>query len=240
MRLTDIHTHILYGVDDGAKDLKQAMKILSDSWDQGVGTVILTPHYGPKFGRPAPALLTERFEEIKKEADKFYPDMEIFLGSEIYYQANTIQDLKDGKALSLNGTKYVLVEFGFNDTYGSIFRAAQELVYAGYIPIIAHVERYKAVRGDLNKAKELVNLGSLLQINARSLSGNILNAVTKYCKKMLKERLVHLVASDCHDIKNRAPDLACGAEAVQKRCDQEWADNILYEFPRKILEGKYI
>lgn len=240
MRLTDIHTHILYGVDDGAKDLKQAMRILTESWEQGVERVILTPHYGPKFGCPAPALLAERFEVIKKEAGKFYSDMDLFLGSEIYYQANTIQDLRDGNALTLNGTKYVLVEFGVNDTYGSILRAVQEFVYAGYIPIIAHVERYKGMLGDLNKAKELVNMGSLLQVNSKSLSGNIMNITTKHCKKLLKERLVHLVASDCHDIKNRAPDLACGAEAVQKRCDQEWADNILYEFPRKILEGKYI
>lgn len=240
MRLTDIHTHILYGVDDGAKDLNESMRILTNSWEQGVGTVILTPHYGPKFGCPVAAVLTERFEELKAEARRFYPEMKIFLGSEIYYQASTIQDLKDGKALSLNGTKYILIEFGVNDSFGSILRAAQELIYAGFIPVIAHVERYKAVLGDLNKTQELVALGSLLQINSKSLSGNILSATTKYCRKLLNERLVHLVASDCHDIKRRAPDLARGAEVVHKKCDQEWADNILYRFPESILKGKYI
>lgn len=240
MRLTDIHTHILYGVDDGAKDLNQAMRILEDSWKQGVGTVILTPHYGPKFGRPAAALLTERYEEIKKEAGKYYPEMGIFLGSEIYYQANTIQDLKNGKALSLNGTKYVLIEFGVNDSFGSILRAVQELVYAGFIPVIAHVERYKSVLGDLNKAQELANLGSLLQVNSKSLSGSVLNNVTKYCRKLLKEQLVHLIASDCHDLNSRTQDLARGVEIVHKKSEVDWANYILYKNPKNILEGKYI
>lgn len=240
MRLTDIHTHILYGVDDGAKNLKESTRILENLWEQGVGNVVLTPHYGPKFGFPVAEILKERFEELKEEARRTWPEMKIFLGSEIYYQSNTIQDLKDRKALSLNGTRYVLVEFGVNDSFGSILRATQELVYAGFIPIVAHVERYKAILGDLDKTQELVDLGSLLQINSKSLTGSILNATTKYCRKLLSEQLVHLVASDCHDLKSRSPDLLRGAEVVHKKCDQEWTDNILYKFPEKILEGKYI
>ena len=112
MALIDIHTHILYGVDDGAKDINDSMGLLDE-----------------------------------ERAHKYYPEIQLYLGSELYYQQGTVSDLKQGKALTMNGTRYVLVEFATSDAYSHIYRAVQDFVYAGYIPILAHVERYKAVFG---------------------------------------------------------------------------------------------
>ena len=89
--------------------------------------------------------MREKFEAIREKAYKYYPEIQLYLGSELYYQQGTVSDLKQGKALTMNGTRYVLVEFATSDAYSHIYRAVQDFVYAGYIPILAHVERYKAV-----------------------------------------------------------------------------------------------
>ena len=103
MALIDIHTHILYGVDDGAKDINDSMGLLDEEREQGVDQVILTPHYGPKFGHPDTEVLREKFEAIREKAHKYYPEIQLYLGSELYYQQGTVSDLKQGKALTMNG-----------------------------------------------------------------------------------------------------------------------------------------
>ena len=217
MALIDIHTHILYGVDDGAKDINDSMGLLDEEREQGVDQVILTPHYGPKFGYPDTEVLREKFEAIREKAYKYYPEIQLYLGSELYYQQGTVSDLKQGKALTMNGTRYVFV-------------------YAGYIPILAHVERYKAVFGHVDKIVELIETGAYIQINAESLIGGIFDKRASFCKKLMKEGLVHFLGTDCHDFRTRRPNMKPAAEVVRKK----HADQILYENPRRMLEGKSI
>ena len=90
MALIDIHTHILYGVDDGAKDVNDSMRLLDEEREQCVDHVILTPHYGPKFGHPDIEVLRENFETIREKAHKYYPEIQLYLGSELYYQQGTV------------------------------------------------------------------------------------------------------------------------------------------------------
>ena len=222
MALIDIHTHILYGVDDGAKDINDSMGLLDEEREQGVDQVILTPHYGPKFGYPDTEVLREKFEAIREKAYKYYPEIQLYLGSELYYQQGTVSDLKQGKALTMNGTRYVLVEFATSDAYSHIYRAVQDFVYAGYIPILAHVE--------------LIETGAYIQINAESLIGGIFDKRASFCKKLMKEGLVHFLGTDCHDFRTRRPNMKLAAEVVRKK----HADQILYENPRRMLEGKSI
>lgn len=236
MALIDIHTHILYGVDDGAKDINDSMGLLDEEREQGVDQVILTPHYGPKFGHPDTEVLREKFEAIREKAYKYYPEIQLYLGSELYYQQGTVSDLKQGKVLTMNGTRYVLVEFATSDAYSHIYRAVQDFVYAGYIPILAHVERYKAVFGHVDKIVELIETGAYIQINAESLIGGIFDKRASFCKKLMKERLVHFLGTDCHDFRTRRPNMKPAAEVVRKK----HADQILYENPRRMLEGKSI
>ena len=216
MALIDIHTHILYGVDDGAKDINDSMGLLDEEREQGVDQVILTPHYGPKFGHPDTEVLREKFEAIREKAHKYYPEIQLYLGSELYYQQGTVSDLKQGKALTMNGTRYVLVEFATSDAYSHIYRAVQDFVYAGYIPILAHVERYKAVFGHVDKIVELIETGAYIQINAESLIGGIFDKRASFCKKIMKEGLVHFLGTDCHDFRTRRPNMKPAAKYLIK------------------------
>ncbi len=236
MGLIDIHTHILYGVDDGAGTLSDSMGLLDEECEQGVDTVIMTPHYGPKFGYPDKDVLREHFDEISQKAEKYYPEIKLYLGSELYYQESTISDLDSGKALTMNGTRYVLVEFGVKDPYTYIYRAVQNFVYAGYIPIIAHAERYEAVFRQIDRIEELIDIGALIQINAESLIGGIFDKCSSFCKKIAKEGLMHFLGSDCHDFRTRRPNMKKAAEVLLKKNAQQ----ILETNPRNMLEGKNI
>ena len=214
MALIDIHTHILYGVDDGAKNISDSMGLLDEEREQGVGKVILTPHYGPKFGHPDVSLIRENFEAIREKAHRYYPEIQLYLGSELYYQENTIADLEQGKALTMNETRYILVEFGVSDSYSYIYRAIQTLAYAGYLPVIAHVERYRAIFGHPDKLDELIRSGAYIQINAESLIGGIFDKQASFCKKIVKEGLVHFLGSDCHDFRTRKPNMKKAADVI--------------------------
>mgnify|MGYP000612276031 CR=1 FL=1 len=101
---------------------------------------------------------------------------------------------------------------------------------------LAHVERYKAVFGHVDKIVELVETGAYIQINAESLIGGIFDKRASFCKKLMKEGLVHFLGTDCHDFRTRRPNMKPAAEVVRKK----HADQILYENPRKMLEGKSI
>lgn len=236
MGLIDIHTHILFGVDDGAKTIGDSMGILDEEREQGVDKVILTPHYGPKFGHPDAAMLRERYLELSERAKQYYPELSLYLGSELYYQQSTVSDLDNGKALTMNDTRYVLVEFGITDSYSYIYRAIQDLSYAGYIPIIAHAERYEAVFGHVERVEELTDLGAYIQLNAESLIGGFFDKRASFCKKLIKEDLMHFLGSDCHDLRERRPDMAKAAEVLLKRK----ATKILEVYPQNMLEGKSI
>lgn len=234
MGLIDIHTHILYGVDDGAKSIGDSMGILDEEREQDVDKVILTPHYGPKFGHPDVGMLKERYMELCDRARQYYPEISLYLGSELYYQQETVSDLKQGKALTMNDTRYVLVEFGITDSYSYICRAMQEFGYAGYIPIIAHAERYEAVFGQVRRIEELINMGAYIQLNAESLIGGIFNKKTSFCKKLIKEGFMHFLGSDCHDLRERRPYMRQAAQLLIKK----EAEHILERNPKMMLEGK--
>lgn len=235
-RMIDMHTHILYGIDDGASDFMLAMDLLAEEWRQGVQKIVLTPHYGPKFGCPSKDFIEERFQRLCERAYRKYPDMKLYLGNEIYYYKDLFQDLQIGKILTINHTRYVLIEFSFKENYSTIKYAIEELVYAGYIPIIAHVERYQAVFGKYDDIQELVDVGAYIQVNAESFLGGIFSKKTSFVKKLLKRNLVHFVASDCHDLIDRKPNLKEGRRIIERQVDfSKFTENA-----EKMLKGEYI
>ena len=236
MKITDMHTHILYGVDDGARSLTDSLDLISEEQNQGVQQIFLTPHYGYKFGCVDRKLLEKRFLEIQEKASKYFPDMKLYLGSELYYERNTIQHLKEGKALTMSGSRYVLVEFGVKDSYSNIFQAVYDLVYAGYLPIIAHVERYSALRNNSKAIEELVKSGAYLQVNAGSFLKGFPSRKAAFCKKLIKEELVYFIGSDCHDVKVRSPNMKEAYDLLDKR-------GILLDFnyyAEKVIRKSYI
>lgn len=233
----DIHTHILHGVDDGAGDLAQAIVLLQKAQAQGTGAVILTPHYRGSFRGNVAEKLRPAFEELQQEAAVHCPGMELYLGCEMGYELDISEKLADGTILTLNGTQYVLLEFRDRAFRSRIIGGTLEVINFGYVPILAHVERYEAFRQYPELAQELIHLGALLQINADSVLGKRGYQVKRYCHRLLKKHCVHFIATDAHDTKYRPPALKECYKRIRRKYSEAQAQALFYKNARVVITG---
>lgn len=236
----DLHSHILPGVDDGSKDMQETLRMLKIAYDEGIRTIIATPHYVAGANNAPSEQLIRVCAQVQTEAEKIDQKMRILLGNEIYYSESVLEAIQAGTALTLAGSRYVLIEFSPKETFKNIFRGLGELVRAGYLPILAHMERYQCLHKKEDSALELINLGCYLQMNSGSLIGGILDTEATYCRKLVQRELIHFLGSDCHDDKVRIPSMLKAMERLKKKCDEEVLERIFYEHPFKVLENTYI
>ena len=131
------------------------------------------------------------------------------------------------------------MEFGFNEDYKNIYNGMGNLVNAGYIPILAHVERYKCLHRKTDLLEELVELGCCLQMNSNSLLGNLFTDAG-YNRQLVYRRLIQFIGSDCHDSKARVPKIKAVAEMFRKKKKIRLINRLLRDNPSKILENSYL
>lgn len=238
----DLHCHILYGVDDGASVLSESVDMAKIAFENGTDTAVLTPHGNLHHKAPlsSPENLRAREEVLKKAvAEKNIP-IKFLLGQEIFCQGDVVGGLKSGKLLTLNGSDYPLVEFNFSEKFESVNRKIESLICEGFVPVIAHPERYGFVSEDFNSLLKLKKLGSVIQINKGSLKGHFGKTAHYLASKMLREGLADVVASDSHSPFVRSPSLCDAHEYIAERYSVEYADMLLSENPKKISENKKI
>lgn len=207
--MIDIHNHILYGVDDGSKDLDMSLAMLKEEMEQGVTTIYLTPHQNQQT--LTGPLLKERYQSFLEELKEKGIDMDLRLGAEIYYYPGLKQDLLSGKALTMDESKYVLVEFSTR-TETNVSEIVYELVMAGFTPIIAHIERYPYLKKE--DYFDIKEAGGLIQINSGSFSHFSSRGLIKY---LLKNDLVDYVATDAHDTSRRKVDFSFVHSYIKKK-----------------------
>lgn len=226
MHIVDIHTHILPGIDDGAKDWDVCMKMIERSWNAGVHSIIATPHFLPWEGEHDPLRICRLCEEVQERARKELGiDIKISPGNEIYYHQDMIQNIKNGKALTLAGSRYVLVEFPLDITYQEMFRGIREILDAHYIPIIAHVERYLCLRKP-GRIEELTSLGAKMQMNLEAFQGSFLDETSRWSKKCLQRQEIHFLASDMHNLERRPPISENQLEWAVRKLDRGYLKEI--------------
>lgn len=201
--IIDIHAHILPGIDDGARDWQETAALLKAAWEQGIRHIIATPH----FSRGTDV---NRLRELKKRTAELACreglDLQISLGQELRYFEELVRYLDQGKALTLAESRYILVEFKPSDGYPTLKRAVHDLVQAGYIPILAHTERYFSLR-EKGRTEELIERGACLQINGESLLGGLFDKTAAWCFREIRQGRIHFVASDMHRPDTRPPQL---------------------------------
>lgn len=237
---TDIHTHILPGVDDGAKDKDISMAMLRMAWKDGIRRIVLTPHNKPSRRNVSFKTIQKLSEQLLEEARQAGMEFTFCTGNEIYYRSDMIGDLEEGRACTMADTSYVLVEFNPMDDFDYIRNGIYQVLAAGYRPIIAHVERYSCMLSKPSRVEELKNMGCYIQVNAGSIMGQYGFSVKQMTKKLLKQQLIHFVASDAHDTDKRAPRLSDCAKYVTKKFGESYSDRIFLENPDKMLKDEYI
>ncbi|MBR4091881.1 MAG: hypothetical protein IKK28_13680 [Mogibacterium sp.] len=164
----DMHTHILPGIDDGSQTIEQTSNMLRTAYEEGIRVIVATPHFGIRNPGITIDKAKRALEETQNKADEITPGLKLILGSELFYSDGIIDSLERGECPTIGGTSFALVEFSTRDSKDRINKCIQEMLWKGYKPIIAHIERYRSLEGDIETVRDLVKRGVAVQINCRS------------------------------------------------------------------------
>lgn len=232
--MIDIHSHLLYGVDDGAKSFEESVQMLEMAKEQGINSMILTPHYRRGMFKFPVQDVEAHFAKLKGAAAKI--GIDLYLGTEFHVNSSIVEYIKEGRCKTLAGTAYVLAEYRHDTEFSYIKSSVQDLLFHGYIPIVAHVERYECLR-EIEHIEILRDMGALIQVNADAVLGIDGFRAKGYVKKLLKNEYVDFVASDSHGIKQRVNNLGKCRDYLNKKYDSNYVDEILKKNAEMILEA---
>ncbi len=232
--MIDIHCHLLYGVDDGSDSRKESLLMLDEAKRQGIHTIILTPHYRRGMFKYDKDMVLKHYHDLIPEARK--RGIRLGLGCEFHVNHDIVDYLNSGRCATMAGTHKVLTEYAFETEYRYIYERTQELLFHGYEPVIAHVERYQCFQKKPELLQELSNLGAMIQVNADSILGLEGFALKRITKKILKGHLADIVASDSHGIDERACHMDKCYAYVAKKYGEEYAEDLFENNPGSIVE----
>lgn len=231
----DIHNHTLFGVDDGAENLEEALEMLRDAKEQGAAAVILTPHYRHgMFGYPLDRI-SENYGHLEAAAAK--TGIRLYLGCEYHVNSDIVENLQAGRCRTLAGSDYILTEYSYRTEYSYIAEYTGRLLSCGYIPVIAHAERYKCLLDKPSLCLELSDKGAMIQLNADSVLGMEGRVLERFCKKLLKNNLADIIASDAHGRKERKSHMAKCRKAIEKTYGMIYAERLFVKNPTRIINN---
>lgn len=200
--MTDVHSHILFGIDDGSRTISESIELLKKLKSVGFNNVILTPHFilDSTYNSNYEANI-KIYNELKERLINENIDINIYLGNEIFIDKNVSTLLEKNIITSLNGTKYVLVEFPMHNKLLNIEDILYEIRSKGYEVVIAHPERYDAFKEDYSIVDTLREDGFLFQSNYSSILGYYGKESIKLLKYMLKRHYIDFLGTDIHRIE---------------------------------------
>ena len=241
MGYIDIHSHVIPGADDGARTKEQSLRMLSIAAQNGIDRMILTPHNKAGHRNISPAGIRKSVEQLQFLVDAERIPIKLYPGCEIFFREGVGEMLEENQLCSLADGPYVLVEFMPAVEFSYIRSAVYELGGSGFIPIIAHVERYECLIKDISNAGYLLDRGAYLQMNAGCLEGGLSELrMKKAVKRMLKEQMIHFVATDAQNDTSRAPRMAECAAYLRKKCGHEYAARLLWKNAWAVLDGEQL
>jgi protein-tyrosine phosphatase len=233
--LIDLHTHLLPGWDDGAKDWNEAQEMTGIAHRDGITKIALTPHvFRTDKQGDGPLTLSEHLDRFGEKA-KSWP-MAFFRGAEVFIHHDITGNLKESD-LTINGSNYVFIEFPSASILPNVKDVFFNLMLEGYIPIISHPERNHVFRDRPELLYELVRMGSLGQVTSRSLVGGFGKTAQKAARFFMEKNLVHIIASDAHDAVHRPPKLSEAVNLARKFVGEAKAIAMVTSIPQAILDN---
>ncbi|WP_438434515.1 tyrosine-protein phosphatase [Gorillibacterium sp. sgz500922] len=222
--MIDIHTHILPALDDGAADLAEALGMARMAAAEGIDIVIATPHHrNSRYTNEADSV-QEAVSKLQEQIDAHDIPLKLRTGQEIHGYSELLKDWDEGRLLTLADSPYLLLEF----PAGEVPRHAKEWIYelgvTGITAVIAHPERNKELAGNMHKLAELIEAGALTQVTSHSLTGAFGRSIQKISMQMGRNRMIHFVASDAHNLQTRPFALREAYRLLAKEAGQEAAD----------------
>lgn len=278
----DIHSHIIYHIDDGSHDLEESLELIRQDVEQGAHAIIATPHYYVQYPTD-PARIRAKLATIEEalgigeqsvaqpapgssqttdaataqptpgstqtatqsapsasEANASAIDVRLYAGNEVLWFDSMTERLQSGEILTLADSHYTLIEFYPEESYQTILRAIRKVRNAGYRPIIAHAERFKAMQE--HGLAEVRDLGAYVQLSTEPLSHKGLSGLfdreTKFIQKALRNQEADFLGTDMHRVDRRPPVLRDAIDWIKKNLDADYADAVLQGNAEAILRDE--
>ena len=236
----DIHSHIIYHIDDGSHDLEESLELIRQDVEQGAHAIIATPHYYVQYPTD-PARIRAKLATIE-EANASALDVRLYAGNEVLWFDSMTERLQSGEILTLADSHYTLIEFYPEESYQTILRAIRNVRNAGYRPIIAHAERFKAMQE--HGLAEVRDLGAYVQLSTEPLSHKGLSGLfdreTKFIQKALRNQEADFLGTDMHRTDRRPPVLRDAIDWIERNLDADYADAVLQRNAEAILRDEEI
>lgn len=234
--MIDIHSHLLYGIDDGSKSIEDSVDIIKNMQDIGFTDIILTPHYIKESNYNSSRSNNIKLLGKLKEALKANNiDVNLYLGNEIYIDDDIYDLLKNNEISTLNDSRFLLIELPMNGEYPNYIDIFEHLINKGYRVILAHPERYISFQNDLSKVDELEKIGVYFQSNLESILGSYGKGAVKAIKKLLKQKKISFLATDIHHKKRDYNKFEKAKKKIRRYLSKEELNILLYENPSKII-----
>lgn len=239
--MIDIHSHILPNLDDGARDLEESLNLCRMAEQDGVRTIVATPHMMEDHYDYDPEVIVLKFAELSHFVKKARLDLEILIGAEVHIRPDLVQRIMDRKVLTLNNTgRYILLELPFQVIPPHTKEIIFELMLKRITPIIAHPERISEAQEDPNKIYDFISQGALAQVTAQSFTGKFGSKAKKCAMRLVEHNLAHIIASDTHSIDLRPPGLTEAVRIVSKIIGEDAALDMVTTTPLKVIMGESI
>jgi len=198
--MIDIHNHLLYDIDDGPKTKEDTIEIIKSAQEYEIYKIVATPHYREGSYKVKGKKVKDKVNEINKIIKKKDLRVEIFPGNEIYITKNLVEKIKKEDILSINDSKYILLELPIDHLPEYLNQIFYDLNVLGDKPVVAHPERNREVIKNPDILYNWVKDGIIFQLNAGSLFGVYGNKVKKTVFELVDNYLVQVIVSDCHGI----------------------------------------
>ena len=235
--MIDTHLHILPGVDDGPETIEEALALARALVQEGIHTAIATPHFNDMFPQRSAMEIKARVSELQRVFDLQSVPLRLFAGHEVLIKPGLIEDIQTGRLSTLNGSRYLLLELWNQSQLPEVERVIFELRAFGITPVLAHPERYSIFQKEPKRLTSLLRQGVLAQITASSLVGMQGRTAQHTAQTLLKQGLVHCIASDAHGLHKRPPAIVQSLRQAVQIIGQEKTQQLIEGWPMTIINN---
>ncbi len=237
--MIDCHSHLLPGIDDGARTMDIALSMARTAVASGITTAVMTPHHlNGVFTNTRTSILKAVAQFRLKLAEQDIP-LNIYPGSELHLVPELLDQLQQGEAMTYaDRGKAVLIELPKATVPTGSEQVLESILYRGWTPIIAHPERNNTLRRNRELVGEWVREGCKIQLTTQSCSGEFGHEIQSVCRYWCEQGWAHLIASDAHRPEGRAPDMRSGAHKIHKWLGEDATRLMTEEKPQRLLSGE--
>ena len=234
----DIHCHLLPGIDDGSESLEETIRMAKIAYEEGITTITVTPHQLGAYRKNTATVIRENLHLTRQALQQNAIDLKLLPGGDVRIEADLVDRLKDGSVLTLGDhQKHILLELP-HETFFPLDSLLDSLQAIGITGILSHPERNQGLLAKPVIVDHLVERGCLMQITAGSLLGTFGERPQRMAMSLLKNHLVHFVATDAHGSKRRRPLMQKAYDKTRQLVGETVAHKLFCEFPTKVACGE--